>query len=167
MFNDAVGRGPRSFSRELPGSAGCHITLTAACIANSIQGSKKLLVAIGSHVVCRSVRMATGGGVISALAQGFLDGGAEFAVHYPGWHSHEIYDELVMGSLKRKALLVKMGMALNEKVAYQLAFGASLSGSRSVVIMKNYGFWDLESLVTHIYFLVGPSRATKTFPTSP
>ena len=77
--------------------------------------------------------------VILALAQGFLDGGVEFVVHYPGWHSHELHDEIVQEAARRRVAVVDAKMSLNEKVAYQQAFGASVSGKRSVVVMKNYG----------------------------
>ena len=77
--------------------------------------------------------------IVKALSQGFLDGGARFVANYPGWHSHEILDEMVFEAESMHAPLVNVRMPLNEKVAYEMAYGASLAGLRSVVTFKNYG----------------------------
>lgn len=65
---------------------------------------------------------------LQALAQGFLDGGCEYATNFPGFYSHELF-----------RLLGGTAIALNEKIAYEMAFGASLAGIRSVVSFKNFG----------------------------
>jgi indolepyruvate ferredoxin oxidoreductase alpha subunit len=65
---------------------------------------------------------------IDTLTRGLLDGGCQFTVNVPGSRSQEIF--LGLGGET---------ISMNERVAYELAYGASLSGKRSVVTMKNVG----------------------------
>lgn len=65
---------------------------------------------------------------IQALKDGFLDGGIHFVSNFPGFFSHKLFEAL--GG---------KGISLNERAAYAQAFGASLSGLRSVVTFKNVG----------------------------
>ena len=85
-----------------------------------------------------------------ALAQGLLEGGASYCINYPGFKSHEIVEAVKFLASTFKfstaadatavaAPFVNDGMALNEKVAYEMCFGASLAGRRSLVTMKNFG----------------------------
>lgn len=65
---------------------------------------------------------------VDAVSQGLLDGGVATAFNYPGFFSHDIFEQL-----GGKAI------SLNERVAYAEAFGASLAGRRSVATFKNVG----------------------------
>lgn len=65
---------------------------------------------------------------LRALAAGLLDGGCEYATNFPGFHSHELF-----------SLLGGERISVDEKIAYQIAFGASLGGKRSVATFKNVG----------------------------
>lgn len=66
--------------------------------------------------------------VIEALSKGLLDGGCKYTSNFPGFKSHEIFF-----SLGGKEI------SINERVAYEMAFGASLAGKRSVVSFKGSG----------------------------
>lgn len=63
-----------------------------------------------------------------ALKEGFKDAGIKFISNYPGFYSHKLFE-----ALEGKII------SLNERVAYAEAFGASLSGLRTVVTFKNVG----------------------------
>lgn len=65
---------------------------------------------------------------IQALVEGLTDGGCGYATNVPGFESHTIFGALGGTS-----------SSLNEKIAYEMAYGASLAGVRSVVSMKNAG----------------------------
>jgi indolepyruvate ferredoxin oxidoreductase alpha subunit len=65
---------------------------------------------------------------VDAISQGLLDGGAAAAYNYPGFFSHNIFEQLGGETI-----------SLNERVAYAEAFGSSLAGRRSVVTFKNVG----------------------------
>lgn len=65
---------------------------------------------------------------IDALNKGFLDGGSQFVVNVPGSRSQEVFFGLGGETI-----------SMNERVAYELAYGASLAGKRAVVTMKNVG----------------------------
>ena len=62
------------------------------------------------------------------LSQGLLDGGCGYTTCFPGFYSHDLAQ-----------LLGEKTIAINEKIAYEMAFGASLAGTRSVACMKNFG----------------------------
>ena len=65
---------------------------------------------------------------LAALEEGFLAGGVEFVSNFPGFYSHDIFS-----SLNGERI------SINERVAFEIAYGASLSGKRSLVSMKNVG----------------------------
>lgn len=65
---------------------------------------------------------------VNTISQGLLDGGATAVYNYPGFFSHDIFEQLG-GKI----------ISLNERVAYAEAFGASLAGRRSVATFKNVG----------------------------
>jgi len=71
-----------------------------------------------------------------AIAYGIAEGGAEGIFAYPGTPSSEITHKLI-------ELSGKYGFytewSINEKVAYENAYGVSLSGKRAAVIMKHVG----------------------------
>lgn len=71
-----------------------------------------------------------------AIVRGLLEAGIEFAATYPGTPSSEVGDTL---SLLADRAGVKFHFSVNEKVALESAFGASLSGFRSFVFMKHVG----------------------------
>lgn len=68
---------------------------------------------------------------LQALAQGLLDGGCQYTTNYPGFKSHELF-----------SLLSDTSVAINEKIAYEMAFGASLAGVRAVATFKSFGLND-------------------------
>lgn len=68
-----------------------------------------------------------------ALARGFYEGGIGLVSSYPGTPSTEITEYL------SKYNDIYSEWAPNEKVACEVAFGASLSGKRSVCCMKHVG----------------------------
>jgi indolepyruvate ferredoxin oxidoreductase alpha subunit len=65
---------------------------------------------------------------LDALVFGLIDGGCRYATNFPGFESHKLFEKL--GGKQISA---------NEKVAYEMAYGASMGGVRSVVSMKSVG----------------------------
>ncbi len=65
---------------------------------------------------------------IKALSDGLSAGGVEFVSNFPGFFSHDIFKALGGEEI-----------SINERVAFETAYGASLAGKRSVVTMKNVG----------------------------
>lgn len=65
---------------------------------------------------------------LTALSNGFKDAGCDYVTNYPGFESHKLF-----------SLLGGTTISINEKIAYEMAFGASLSGKNAVVTMKNVG----------------------------
>lgn len=63
-----------------------------------------------------------------ALADGLLDAGCGYTANVPGAKSQELFE-----------LLGGKQIALNERIAYETCYGASLAGIRSVLTMKNVG----------------------------
>lgn len=75
---------------------------------------------------------------INALVEGFKDGGCSFVSNYPGFKSHDIFFGL--GGER---------ISINERVAYEMAFGASLAGKRSLVAFKGTGFNFASDVILH------------------
>ncbi len=71
-----------------------------------------------------------------AIARGVLEAGVAVATTYPGTPSSEVGD--VLYEISKKAGL-KFEFSVNEKVAMESAFAASLSGLKSFVFMKHVG----------------------------
>ncbi|MCK9265518.1 indolepyruvate ferredoxin oxidoreductase subunit alpha [bacterium] len=71
-----------------------------------------------------------------AIAYGLIEGGVEGVFGYPGTPSSEITQKLIELS---KEYRFYAEWSVNEKVAYENAYGASLTGKRTVVIMKHVG----------------------------
>ncbi|MCC6465497.1 MAG: FAD-dependent oxidoreductase [Planctomycetes bacterium] len=71
-----------------------------------------------------------------AIVRGALEAGVRFACGYPGTPSSEITDGFA-------ALAPRTGItfeySVNEKIALEMAFAASLAGARSLVAMKHLG----------------------------
>ena len=81
-----------------------------------------------------------------ALAQGAYESGLAFAAAYPGTPSTEILETLA------KFPEVNAQWSVNEKVAYEVAFGASVAGLRSLYASKHVGFnVAMDPLMTSAY----------------
>jgi indolepyruvate ferredoxin oxidoreductase alpha subunit len=84
-----------------------------------------------------------------AIARGALEGGLELAAAYPGTPSSEVVESLFEA---RKDLDFYVEWSINEKVAFEVAFGASLVGARCLCAMKNAGFnWVMDTFMTVSY----------------
>ncbi|MFP4654457.1 MAG: indolepyruvate ferredoxin oxidoreductase subunit alpha [Methanohalobium sp.] len=70
-----------------------------------------------------------------AIARGILEGGGQVITGYPGTPSSEIVDTL--SSMDNRDFYVEW--SVNEKVAMEVAAGASMSGVNSAVTMKHVG----------------------------
>ena len=68
---------------------------------------------------------------LTALVEGFKDGGVDVVTNFPGYYSHKVFSQLG-GSVT----------SVNEKIAYEIAWGASLSGKRALTTFKNVGLSD-------------------------
>ncbi len=65
---------------------------------------------------------------ISAISLGLVQGGCEYVSCYPGFHSHDIAKALGQDRI-----------CINEKTAYQMCYGANLSGKKAVLTIKGVG----------------------------
>ncbi len=73
-----------------------------------------------------------------AIGRGIIEAGCSVVAAYPGTPSSEVLESLVRW--KREANLpVYLEWSINEKVAIEVAYGASLSGVRSAAVMKMVG----------------------------
>lgn len=72
--------------------------------------------------------MNQGNSSIDALVTGLKDGGCSYVTNFPGFNSHIFFDKLGGKHI-----------STNERVAYELAYGASMAGNRSVVVFKGVG----------------------------
>lgn len=68
-----------------------------------------------------------------AIARGAFEYGVHFAAAYPGTPSTEILENVI------KYKEISSEWSVNEKVAYETAWGASLGGARTLVTMKHVG----------------------------
>lgn len=68
---------------------------------------------------------------LASLALGLLDGGGKIFTNFPGYMSHQLF-----------SLLGGKTTSVNEKIAYEIAWGSSFGGKRSVVTFKNVGLND-------------------------
>ena len=71
-----------------------------------------------------------------AIVRGALEAGAAFAAGYPGTPSSEVTDSFARVSEARG---IKFEYSVNEKIAIEMCFGASLAGARSICAMKHLG----------------------------
>jgi len=69
--------------------------------------------------------------IIDALADGLKDGGGKVFTNFPGYLSHKLF-----------ARLGESQTSINEKTAYEIAWGACYAGKRSAVMFKNVGLND-------------------------
>lgn len=68
---------------------------------------------------------------LTALTEGFRAGGVKKVFNFPGYKSHELFSRLG-GKVT----------SVNEKVAFELAWGCSYGGERTLVALKNVGLND-------------------------
>ncbi|MDH4208451.1 MAG: indolepyruvate ferredoxin oxidoreductase subunit alpha [Anaerolineae bacterium] len=73
-----------------------------------------------------------------AVARGIVESGCHVVTSYPGTPSSEILPAVVRFK-KELGLNTYVEWSLNEKVAYEVALGASYTGKRAAVIMKQVG----------------------------
>jgi len=71
-----------------------------------------------------------------AIARGALEAGVRVAASYPGTPASEIGDTLASVA---KQMGIHFEWSTNEKVAFEVAYGASMCGQRSLVSMKHVG----------------------------
>jgi len=68
---------------------------------------------------------------VDAIATGLVDGGGEIFTNFPGYMSHKLF-----------SFLGGKVTSVNEKIAYEIAWGSSFAGKRSAVMFKNVGLDD-------------------------
>ncbi len=73
-----------------------------------------------------------------AIARGLLEYGCTMATAYPGTPSSEILTSLVAWK-KEESTPMHVQWAVNEKVAFEIAFTGSITGHRTAVCMKQVG----------------------------
>ncbi len=73
-----------------------------------------------------------------AIARGLIENGCSLATSYPGTPASEILPEVVKWA-RDEHLQLHAQWAVNEKVAFEIAYTASLTGLRAVVSMKQVG----------------------------
>ncbi len=71
-----------------------------------------------------------------AVARGALEAGMTFAAAYPGTPSTEVIEALISVS---REVGIHVEWSSNEKVAYEAAVAASMSGHRAMAVMKHVG----------------------------
>ena len=73
-----------------------------------------------------------------AIGRGAIEAGCSVATAYPGTPSSEILESL--NRWKRELdHPIYLEWSINEKVAFEVAYGASLAGARAIVAMKMVG----------------------------
>jgi indolepyruvate ferredoxin oxidoreductase alpha subunit len=84
-----------------------------------------------------------------AIARGALEAGVDVAASYPGTPASEIMETLAQVAPK---LGFHAEWSTNEKVAFEVAAGASLTGVRALTSMKNAGLnWVMDMFMTLVY----------------
>lgn len=73
-----------------------------------------------------------------AIARGFVEAGIDFAAAYPGTPSSEILPGIIEVSSKLN-MKVHCEWSVNERVALEAAFGASIYGKKACCMMKQVG----------------------------
>ena len=73
-----------------------------------------------------------------AIGRGIIEAGCTVAAAYPGTPSSEVLESLVRWK-KELGHPIYLEWSINEKVAFEVAYGASLSGARSAAAMKMVG----------------------------
>lgn len=84
-----------------------------------------------------------------AIARGAIEGGVNLVSAYPGTPSSEVCEALIEVA---DDFDYYVEWSLNEKVAFEVACGASQVGGRSIVVMKNAGLnVAMDTLMTIVY----------------
>lgn len=84
-----------------------------------------------------------------AIARGAIEAGVDVAASYPGTPASEILETLAEAAPK---LGFHAEWSTNEKVAFEVAAGASLVGTRALTSMKNAGLnWVMDMFMTVVY----------------
>lgn len=73
-----------------------------------------------------------------AIARGLVEAGVELAAAYPGTPSSEILPGII-GFAKREKLDIHCEWSVNERVAFEVALGASMHGKKAACMMKQVG----------------------------
>ncbi|MEJ2154323.1 MAG: thiamine pyrophosphate-dependent enzyme [Desulfobacteraceae bacterium] len=73
-----------------------------------------------------------------AIARGLIENGCAVATSYPGTPASEIL-AAVAGYRRRLGLTLHVQWAVNEKVAFEIAYAAAMAGRRAAVSMKQVG----------------------------
>lgn len=73
-----------------------------------------------------------------AIGRGIIEAGCSVAAAYPGTPSSEVLESLVRWK-RELDHPIYLEWSVNEKVAFEIAYGASLAGARSVAVMKMVG----------------------------
>lgn len=73
-----------------------------------------------------------------AIGRGIVEAGCTVAAAYPGTPSSEVLESLVRWK-RELSHPIYLEWSVNEKVAFEVAYGASLAGARAVAIMKMVG----------------------------
>lgn len=68
---------------------------------------------------------------LAQLAESFKKGGVKRSYNFPGFHSHELFE-----------YMDGVQLSVNEKIAYELAWGSSQAGAKTLVTFKNVGLND-------------------------
>jgi len=84
-----------------------------------------------------------------AIARGAIEAGVQVAASYPGTPASEILETLALAAPK---LGFHAEWSVNEKVAFEVAAGAALTGVRALTSMKNAGLnWVMDMFMTLVY----------------
>lgn len=81
-----------------------------------------------------------------AIAAGALEAGVSFVTGYPGTPATEIVEECLHGEE------IYVEWSVNEKVALEMAMGASLCNLRSLAVMKHNGTNFAADFIMHLNF---------------
>jgi len=73
-----------------------------------------------------------------AIARGLMENDCVIATSYPGTPASEILSSLISFQ-KKKSLSMHVQWAVNEKIAFEIAYAGSMTGLRSAVSMKQVG----------------------------
>ena len=73
-----------------------------------------------------------------ALARGLVESGCSMATAYPGTPSSEILPAVVRHA-RKESVPMHIQWAVQEKVAYEIAYAGSITGLRCAVAMKQVG----------------------------
>ena len=84
-----------------------------------------------------------------AIARGAIEAGMSVAASYPGTPASEILETLALAAPK---LGFHAEWSVNEKVAFEVAAGAAITGVRALTSLKNAGLnWVMDMFMTLVY----------------